>query len=131
MNTEEFLKRTMRVMQTNPTAADLDFLVSAYAILGNLTADAQHDAEVAEMQRKVAEVEAYREAKSSGEKVSDTTATNIALANTVSERQAEIDARTRAKKIAALLDSVREAINAVKYQGRYDSSTIRLPGQGT
>jgi hypothetical protein len=117
----------MRVLQTNPTAADLDQLVSAYAIIGNIAADAQHDAEVAEMVRKVAEANAYREAKSSGDRVSDTAANSIALANTVSERQHEIDARTRAKKVAALLDAVREAINAVKYLGRYDAP-IKLPG---
>lgn len=127
MNTDEFLTRTMRVLQTNPTAADLDFLVSAYAIVGNLAADAQHDAEMAEMQRKIAEANAYREAKSSGDRVSDTAANNIALANTATQRQAEIDARTRAKKIAALLDAVREAINAIKYLGRYDAP-IKLPG---
>lgn len=130
MNTTEFLQRTMRVLQDNPSAADLDYLVSAYAILGNLAAEAQHDAEVAEMQRKVAEANAYRQAKLSGDRVSDTMANNIALANTATERQAEIDARTRAKKVAALLDAVREAINAVKFLGRYDSSAIRIPGQG-
>jgi hypothetical protein len=129
VNTEQFLQRTMRVLQDNPSAADLDYLVSAYAILGNIAADAQHDAEVAELQRKVAEANAYRQAKSNGDKVTDTMANNIALANTATERQAEIDARTRAKKIAALLDSVREAINAVKFLGRYDSSSIRIPGQ--
>jgi predicted DNA-binding ArsR family transcriptional regulator len=120
----------MKVLQTNPTAADLDFLVSAYAVVGNLAADAQHDAEVTEMQRKIAEATAYREAKASGDKVTDTLAINIALANTVAERQVEIDARTRAKKIAALLDAIREAINAIKYLGRYDSATVKLPGQG-
>jgi hypothetical protein len=130
VNTTEFLTRTMRVLQTNPTTADLDFLVSAYAVVGNLAADAQHDAEVTEMQRKIAEATAYREAKASGDKVTDTLAINIALANTVAERQVEIDARTRAKKIAALLDAIREAINAVKYLGRYDSSIVKLPGQG-
>jgi hypothetical protein len=127
VNTEEFLKRTMVVLKTGPTSADLDFLVSSFAVLGNLAANAQHDAEEAEMKRKVAEATAYREAKMSGEKVSDTTANNIALASTVAERQAEIDARTRSRKIVALLDATREAINAVKYLGRYDSSTISLP----
>jgi len=127
--TDEFLTRTMKVLQTNPTAADLDFLVSAYAVVGNLAADAQHDAEVTEMQRKIAEATAYREAKASGDKVTDTLAINIALANTVAERQTEIDARTRAKKIAALLDAIREAINAIKYLGRYDSAIVKLPGQ--
>lgn len=124
----------MDVLKSNPTSAELDFLVSAYAVLGNIAADAQGDAEEAELTRKVAEANAFRTAKSLGntnsEKVSDTTANNIALANTISERQAEIEARTRAKKIAALLDSVREAINACKFLGRYDSTTIRLPGQG-
>lgn len=126
--TAEFLTRTMKVLQTNPTAADLDFLVSAYAIVGNIAADAQHDAEVAEMQRKIAEAGSYREAKSSADRVSDTMAINIALANTVAERQTEIDARTRAKKVAALLDAIREAINAIKYLGRYDAP-VKLPGQ--
>lgn len=130
MNTDEFLKRTMRVLQTNPTAGDLDFLVSAYAIVGNLAADAQHDAEVAEMARKVAEANAYRDAKTAGDRVTDTMANNIALANTVAERMAEIDARTRAKKVNALLDAIREAINAIKYLGRYDAP-INLPGQRT
>lgn len=129
MQTDEFLKQTMRVLRDNPTAQDLDFLVSAYAIIGNIAADAQHEYEVAEMSRKMAEARAYQVAKSSAvERVSDAMANNAAFLATEDERLAEIDARTRAKKIAALLDAVREAINAAKFLGRYDSASVKLPG---
>lgn len=129
MKTDEFLAQTMRTLQSNPTAADLDQLVSAYAIIGNIAADAQHEAEVAEGQRKYAQAVAYGKAKKSGEKVTDAAANAQVTIDTAAEVEAEIDARVRAKKVAALLDAVREAINAIKFLGRYDSpgAPVRLP----
>lgn len=134
MDKDTFLKNTMDVLRRNPTAVDLDSLLSSYAILGNLAADAQALAEEAEMRRKYAQAEAFKRAKEirSDKPLSDSSANNFALLETLVEQQEEIDARTKAKKITHLLEAVEQSIHAVKFLGRYDTTptnAISLPGR--
>jgi len=122
VNKENYAQRVLEVLMSNPTAADLDFLVEAYTTLGYLAGEASGEAEMAEAKRKYEEANAYSELKRSGEKITDAQAQARAVVDTWAFRTAEIDAQTKAKKLAHLLDATREAINAIKYLGRYDSS---------
>lgn len=132
MNSEEFLKHTMDLLKSNPTSQHLDDLVTAFAIIGNLAADAQALAEIAEMQRKYAQAVAFKKAKEiqSDKPMSDASANNYAMLATKVEQQEEIDARTKAQKIKNLLEAVEQNIMAIKFLGRYDAApnpTISLP----
>lgn len=134
MDSNAFLQHTMQLLQSNPTAQNLDSLISAYAIIGNLAADAQAIADEAEMHRKYAQAEQFKTAKEiqSDKPLSDSAANNYAMLHTREEQREEINARTRAKKIVNLLSAVEQCIHAIKYLGRYDatpSATINLPGK--
>jgi hypothetical protein len=122
----------MELLKSNPTAQHLDDLVTSFAILGNLAADAQSLAEEAEMKRKYAQAEAFKRAKEmrSDKPLSDAAANNYAMLETQDEQQEEINARTKAKKITHLLDAVEQNINAIKFLGKFDSApsaNINLP----
>lgn len=114
----DYLQRVMAVLQNNPTAADIDFLVEAYASVGYLAAEAEGLAEYAESVRKHVEAEQYLTAKRNIEKITDKQAEAIALLNTKEQRDAEAEARTKARKLKNLLNSIEQAINAIKFIGR-------------
>lgn len=118
MSDGDYLLRVLTTLQSNPTAADIDFLVEAYVRVGYLAAEAEGLAEQAEAVRKHREAEEYLHAKRSGEKVTDKMAETLALSFTKEERNAEVEARTKARKLKNLLNSVEQAINAVKFIGR-------------
>lgn len=122
----DYAARVLAVLQAGPTNADLNFLVEAYTNLGYLAAQAQGEAEMAEARRKYEEANAYRTAKMSGEKVTERQAEAEAAVSTWDFRQAEVEARTRARKLQNLLDSTEQAINAIKFLGRYDAP-VRVP----
>lgn len=112
----DYIGRVMRTLSENPTAANLDFLVEAYAVVGNLAADAEGIAEKAEHNRKHMEAVRYLEAKQrQGDRVTDREATAIALVETVVEHHQEAEARTHARMLRNLLDAIEQAINAIKH----------------
>lgn len=113
-----YLLRVLGVLQSNPTAAEIDFLVEAYSRVGYLAAEAEGVAEQAESERKHAEAQAYYQSKVSGEKVTDKFAETAALIATKEFRDKEVEARTSARKLKNLLDSIEQAINAIKFLGR-------------
>ena len=123
---DDYVKRVLLTLQDNPTASNLDFLVEAYANIGYLSADAQTQADEAEAFRKFRVAEAYLAAKRGGEKVTDRQAEALAEVNTWEFRQASIEAAGKAAKLKNLLESVEQAINAIKFLGRYDSP-VTLP----
>lgn len=122
----EYVTKVLAVLQSGPTSGDLDFLVEAYANVGYLAAQAEGDADMAEAKRKHEEAVAYLEAKKSGDKMTDKQAEATAQVATWHFRNAELEARTKARKLRNLLESVEQAINAIKFLGRYDSP-VKLP----
>jgi hypothetical protein len=122
----DYIKQVLLVLQDNPTASNLDFLVTAYTNLGYLSADAQQQADEADARRKYEVANAYLNAKKSGDKVTDRQAEALAEVQTWDYRTAAIEAAAKASKLKNLLQSVEQAINAIKFIGRYDSP-MRLP----
>ena len=132
---DNYVAELFKVLSSNPTAQNLDFLVEGYTRMGYLAAQAESDAEYAEAQRKYEEATAYADAKSDhepGERVTDSAAQSIAFVRTFDRRKEEIKAREKAQKLKNLLLALEQAINAIKFLGRYDSPispTIRTPGR--
>lgn len=108
----------MRTLSSNPTNADLDFLIEAHTRLGYLAGTAEGEADMAYAIRKHAEATAFANAMSSGEKVSAAQAERLAELDVWELKQNEITAKERSTKINNLLRSVTEAINGVKFLGR-------------
>lgn len=125
---EEYLKQVFQVLTNSPTQQDLDFLIEAYAKVGYLASDAERIAEDATNVRKYEEASEWLKAKQEkrvGDRgVSDETANKMAYIATYNLRTREAEAIAKAKKVSNLLDSLREAIHAVKFLGRYDSSNV-------
>jgi hypothetical protein len=119
---DQYLARVLGVLQSNPTASELDFLVEAFANVGYLAAEAEGMAEDAENLRKHEEASAYLRAKRAaierGEKLTEREAEAIASVETRDLKTAEVEARTKARKLKNLLDSLEQAINAIKFLGR-------------
>lgn len=134
----KYIQTVLAVLQSNPTAQNLDFLVTAYTNVGYLAATAESDAEMAEAQRKFDEAttssEVREEAARQGHKL---TADQVAAKVTVltfDAKKAEVKAYERARKLKNLLQSIEQAINAIKFLGRYDSAVNlgpqdRVPGR--
>ena len=105
----------------------LDELVEAHVRIGYLAAQAENEYDAAVDLRKYKEANAYLDAKKSAEKMSDKAAEATAQVNCWEYRKAETEAKVRSRKVANLLESVEQAINAIKFLGRYDSSTVNVP----
>lgn len=115
---DQYLGQVLRTLSNNPTAAELDYLIEAFTTVGYLAADAEGLAEAAENTRKYEEAQAYLASKSSGEKVTERYAeANAALAVRIF-RDAEVEARVKARKVKNLQDALEQAINAIKFLGR-------------
>ena len=115
---DDYIERVFRVLAQNPTAQNLDFLVEAFARVGNLAADAEGIAEKATHARKHAEALRYLEAKKTTPRPTDSEAKAMSLIETVPEHHAEAEANARARMLRNLLEAVEQAINAIKYLGR-------------
>ena len=126
--TDNIVARTMEVLAGNPTAADIDFLVQAHNAIGYLAAQAETAAEEAEARRKFEVNSQYVAIKSAPDKVTDKEATARAEVLTYDFLKAEVKAAGKARTLKNLLSTVTEAINAIKFLGRYDSPSVRLPG---
>jgi hypothetical protein len=122
----EYIQRVLYTLSNNPTAAEIDFLVEAHARIGYIAGRAESEAEMAEQQRKFDEATAAarirEDAISSGVKITaDAIAAKVTI-ETHDAKLAEIKAYERAKKLKNLLESVTQAIHAVKFLGRFDYS---------
>lgn len=126
MVANEYLEEVMAKLRDNPTSADLDYFIEAYAHVGYLASVAQGRAELAEAERKFSFASAYAQAKRDGAK----TTADAEAAATIATRDAvtaEIRAREGAVKIKNLLNSIEQAINGIKYLGRQTDAPMTLP----
>lgn len=132
----QYIGRVLATLQSNPTSAELDFLVSAFANIGYLAAVAETEAEMAEAQRKFDEATAAaqmrEDAAAQGTKpTADYVAAKVTVL-TFDSKKAEVKAYERSRKLKNLLESIEQAINAIKFLGRFDSSintADRVPGR--
>lgn len=115
---DQYLADVLRTLSSNPTAAELDYLIEAFTTVGFLAAQAEGLAEAAENKRKYEEAQAYLASKSNGEKMTERQAEANALLATRIYRDEEVEARVKARKIKNLLDSLEQTINAIKFLGR-------------
>lgn len=116
--TQEYIAKVFKLVSNSPTVAELDELLEAHARIGYLAANAEGEAETAESVRKYEEANAYMNAKRGEEKVTERQAEASAAMATHPHRLAEAEARTKAKKLKALWESVEQVINGIKYLGR-------------
>jgi transposase len=125
-----YINKTLAKLTNNPTAQDMDWLVEAYATFGYMEATATGDADLAEAERKYAESEVIQETKVADPKTPQAQLEAIAAIKTKDYRLAEIRARTNARKISNTWRSIEQAINAIKFRGRFDSfdSGVRMNG---
>lgn len=125
---DNYVSEVFNLLNQNPTAQNLDELVEAHVRIGYLAAEAEALYERAVDDRKYAEANAYLAAKRSGDKVTDKVAEAQALVQCRPERDAEAEAKTRSRKVSNLLESIEQAINAIKFLGRYDGAgAIQTP----
>lgn len=119
---DNYVERVFTLLNSNPTQQDLDELVEAHVRIGYLAAQAENEYEAAVDMRKYKEANAYLDAKKSAEKMSDKAAEATAQVQCWEYRTAETEAKVRYRKIANLLESVEQSINAIKYLGRFDGA---------
>lgn len=119
---DNYVERVFSLLNSNPTQQNLDELVEAHVRIGYLAAQAENEYEAAVDRRKYEEANAYLAAKRAGDKVTDKVAEAQAYVQCVEYRNAETDAKVRSRKVANLLESITQAIHAVKFLGRYDGA---------
>lgn len=124
MSEKDYPARVIEVLASNPTSADLDFLIEAFTNLGYLAADAAGKAEMAEAKRKFEEASAFDRFKKSGEKMTDSVANARATIETWPFKKEEIDAQTKARKLHNLLAAVEQAINGIKHLDKNTGYTM-------
>lgn len=120
----EYIVEVINVLTNNPTSAELDFLVEAHTTVGYYAAVAEGIANEAEVARKVGEANAILDGRRGDPKMSYALLEAQAISATEDLRIAEAKAKTNAKKITTLLESVEQSINAIKYLGRETSVRI-------
>lgn len=121
----EYIAEVLAKLSDNPTAQDLDYFIEAHARVGYLAAVARGRAELAESTAKFKRASEYAEARSSGLARSATDAEQHAIVASRDEDEAAIRAREAATKMMNLLNSIEQAINAIKYLGR--ATDVILP----
>lgn len=122
----EYLEEVITKLTSNPTSADLDFFLEAYARVGYLASVAQGRRDTAIAERKYQQASAYAQAKRDGAKTSaDAEAASIiATRDVVLE---EVRAAEAATKLGNLLDAIEQAINGIKYIGKQTDAPMTLP----
>lgn len=123
----DYLTEVLEKLEDNPTSAELDFFLEAFARVGYLASVAQGKSERAEQDRRLAEAMEYADARAKGAK-SSADAERIAIVRTNNQRVAEIGARESAAKLKHLLNSIEQTINGIKYLGRQTDVPMTLPG---
>lgn len=124
---DNYVESVFTLLNSNPTQAELDSLVEAHVRIGYLAAQAEHVYEQAVDQRKYEEANAWLAAKRSAEKVTAGEASVMAEVAIREFRISETEAKVKAQKVKNLLESIEQAINAIKFLGRFDSSAISVP----
>lgn len=114
----DFVVQVFKVLSSNPTNQHLDYLIEAHTRIGYLAAIAQGEADRAEDERKFHEATRYREVKDENPKWTQAQVDAAVMVACYDFRKAENKAAEESKKLNNLLDSVREAINGIKYLGR-------------
>lgn len=109
-------------LSSAPEAQDLYFLLEAYTKIGYYVAAAIGEADLAEAQLDYDQAQVKQEVKQSSEKVTAAVLEANAVLATFTQRKIAIKARTDARKMMNLYQSVEQAINAVKYLGRMDGN---------
>ena len=119
---DNYVAEVFALLNSNPTSQNLDQLVEAHVRIGYLVAEAEGLYDSAVDERKYQEANAYLSAKKSGDKVTDKAADTAAFVECKEYRDREAEAKVRFKKVANLLESIEQAINAIKFLGRYDGA---------
>lgn len=114
----EYVTSVLELLRSNPTNSDIDTLVEAFATIGYYAAVAEGIANDAEAARKHAEADAILAKRNEDPKASMVILEAVATLKTFDFKKAENKAKANAKKLSNLLDSVEQAINAIKYLGR-------------
>lgn len=120
---ERVLARVLEMLGSEaPANEDLQDYIIGYGVLGRLVAVAQLGYERAEMERKVAWAEAFKDAKTGEDKASDRLAAamaDIAVKDMVERENKE---RKRLMELRATRETVQETIWAIKYLGKQDGA---------
>ena len=115
---QQYVMKLFRKLETNPTAQDIDYLIEAHAKIGYYAAVAEGEAEQAEAERKYNEASSWRDIKLNEPKWTAAQVEAQVYVDNYHFRKTEIKRAEEARKLNNLLDSVREAINGIKYIGR-------------
>jgi hypothetical protein len=118
----KYVNEVFSRLSLSPTSQDLDFLLEAYTKIGYYVAVSIGDADLEEAQLDYDEAEAKRDMKQRSEKATAAIIDAHAVIATFDQRKRSIKARTDARKMMNLYQSVEQAINAIKYLGRMDSN---------
>jgi hypothetical protein len=123
---QKYVMKVYRTITNNPTAAELDFLIEAHGKIGYMAAVAQGEAEQAESMRKYQDATTWRKVKDDNPKYTAAQVEAMVFIETFDYRKDENKKAEEAKKIANLLDSIRESINGIKYLGRAGGGDVRI-----
>ena len=118
----KYVNEVFTRLSLSPTSQDLDFLLEAYTKIGYYVAVAIGEADLEEAQLDYDEAEAKSDIKKKNEKATAVVIDAHAVLVTFDQRKKSIKARTDARKMMNLYQSVEQAINAIKYLGRMDSN---------
>jgi len=118
----KYVNEVFTRLSLSPTSQDLDFLLEAYTKIGYYVAVAIGDADLEEAQLDYDEAEAKSDIKKKNEKATAVVIDAHAVLVTFDQRKKSIKARTDARKMMNLYQSIEQAINAIKYLGRMDSN---------
>jgi hypothetical protein len=115
------LERILQMLGSDaPANEDLQDYIIGYGVLGRLIAQAQYEYEQAEMERKVAFAQAFKDAKD--QKMSDALARETAYSGTFDKVKFENQQRKRLMELRATRETVQETIWAIKYLGKQDGA---------
>lgn len=117
-----YVSRVFSILSSSPTSQDLDFLLEAYNKIGYYAASSIGIADMEEAQLEYDMAEAKQSMKQGSEKVTAAIMEAHATIATFDQKKKSIKARTDARKMMNLYQSIEQAINAVKYLGKMDSS---------
>ncbi len=121
-----YVADVLNKLQSNPTSQDLDFLIEAHARVGYLEAIALGIAEQRVAERKYEQAKVWAKSKSEDPKRTAAHIDALVMVATYESIQEEIEARTKARKISNLKNSIEQKVNGVKYLGR-NAGEWRLP----
>jgi len=116
----EVVSRAIQLTTGNPTVESLDELIQVFSEVSWLAADAESLAERAEMGRKQVQATAYVKRKMEDPKATAAFVEAQVTMDTRTAIETEVDARSKARRLKALLESLEQSINAIKFLGRMD-----------